>query len=99
MQNRFNFDQRRSNINISVTDDQKLESPLGPYYVERSTFLCGRRAEFKQFYEVRSHASRSCRFRPMPYRDAKLRDRGLKTYLCRGPAFTGALDAAACRVK
>ena len=35
----------------------------------------------------------------MPYRDAKLRDRGLKIYLCRGPAFTGALNAAAGHVK
>ena len=47
MQNLFSFDQRRSNIHISVTDDQKLESPLGPYYAENSTFLCGRRAEFE----------------------------------------------------
>ena len=35
------------NIHISVADDQKLESPLGPYYAENSTFLCGRRAEFE----------------------------------------------------
>ena len=48
MQNLFSFDQRRSNIHISVTDDlSELESPLGPYYAENSTFLCGRRAEFE----------------------------------------------------
>ena len=35
----------------------------------------------------------------MPYRDARRRDRGLKIYLCREPAFTGALDAAAVHVK
>ena len=65
MQNLFSFDQRRSNIQISVTDDRlKSESPLGPYYDEKATFLCGRRAEFKQFYEIRSHASRSCRLCP-----------------------------------
>ena len=35
----------------------------------------------------------------MPYRGAKFHGRGLKIYLCREPAFTGALDAAAVHVK
>ena len=30
----------------------------------------------------------------MPYRGAKFHGRGLKIYLCRLPAFTGALNAA-----
>ena len=99
MQNISIFDQRRSNIHISVTDDQKLESPLGPYYVERSTFLCGRRAKFNS--STKLEATRHVRVASahMPYRDAKLHGRGLKIYLCRVPASTGALNAAAGYVK
>ena len=35
----------------------------------------------------------------MPYRGAKFHGRGLKIYLCRVPASTGALNAAAGYVK
>ena len=56
--------------------------------------------EFSIFF-TKSKAANHVRvaFADMPYRGAKFHGRGLKIYLCRGPAFTGALNAAAGHVK
>ena len=61
MQNISIFDQRRSNIHISVTDDQEVRVAARTILRRKIDFSMWPPSEVQQSYEVRSHASRSCR--------------------------------------
>ena len=101
MQNLFIFDQRRSNIHISVTDDQKLEASRARTTLRcESNFSVWPPSTVSIFFTM-SKAANHVRVASadMPYRGAKFHGRGLKIYLCRLLASTGALNAAEIYVK
>ena len=86
---------------ISVTDDQKVRCIASSDHVTLREQLFRVAAEHGFHIFTKSKAANHVRVASadMPYRGAKFHGRGLKIYLCRLPASTGALNAAESYVK
>ena len=86
---------------INVTDDQKVRYAASSVHVTLREQLLRVAAEPGFHIFTKSTTANHVRVASadMPYRGAKFHGRGLKIYLCRLPASTGALNAAESYVK
>ena len=91
MQNLCRFDQRRSNTHKRYRRPKIVRFVCSNHVTSRERLIRvaveQKRLLFRKFLGC---VSRSCRVCPHALRDR----RGLKIYLCRGPASTGAIGAA-----